>query len=134
MNKPENYEKGRDMRSQVLGADYVNRSVADPDDFAAPLQDIVTSHAWGSVWTRGGLSPKHRSMCTVSMLIALNRPNELKLHMRGAVNNGVTPEELREIIIHASVYCGFPAAMDSMRHARILLEELSNEQQNGKEL
>ena len=127
MNKPENYEKGRAMRSQVLGADYVNRSVSNPDDFAAPLQDIVTSHAWGSVWTREGLSPKLRSICTVSMLIALNRPNELKLHMRGALNNGVTPEELREIIIHGSVYCGFPAAMDSMRQAKALLEELEAE-------
>jgi 4-carboxymuconolactone decarboxylase len=112
------------MRSQVLGADYVNKSVADPADFAAPLQDLVTGHAWGTVWTRPGLSPELRSLATVSMLIALNRPNELKLHMRGALNNGVTPDELRELVMHGSVYCGFPAAMDSMRILKTLLEEL----------
>lgn len=112
------------MRTQVLGADYVNRSVADPADFAAPLQDIVTGHAWGTVWTREGLPPRLRSLATVSMLIALNRPTELKLHMRGAINNGVTAEELRELVIHASVYCGFPAAMDSMRVLKDLLAEL----------
>lgn len=127
MTKPVNYDQGRAMRSKVLGADYVNRSVADPQDFAAPLQDIVTSHAWGTVWTREELEPKLRSIVTVSMLIALNRPNELKLHMRGALNNGVTPEQLREIIIHGSVYCGFPAAMDSMRQAKALLAELEEE-------
>lgn len=116
------------MRSKTLGADYVAKAVADPNDFAAPLQDIVTSHAWGTVWTRTGLEPKLRSIATVSMLMALNRPNELKLHMRGALNNGVTAQELRELIIHASVYCGFPAAMDSMRQAKALLEELKAEQ------
>ncbi|GLR26429.1 MULTISPECIES: carboxymuconolactone decarboxylase family protein [Limnobacter] len=122
--KPANYDAGKAMRSKVLGADYVSRSVSNPDDFAAPLQDVVTSHAWGTVWTREGLPPKLRSLATVSMLIALNRPNELKLHMRGALNNGITPDELRELIIHASVYCGFPAAMDSMKHAKALFEEL----------
>ncbi|HEX4843517.1 MAG TPA: carboxymuconolactone decarboxylase family protein [Limnobacter sp.] len=127
-DKPANYDAGRAMRAQVLGAEYVNRAVADPNDFAAPLQDIVTAHAWGTVWTRKALEPKLRSIATVSMLIALNRPNELKLHMRGALNNGVTPEELRELIIHGSVYCGFPAAMDSMRQAKALLDELAQEQ------
>ena len=126
--KPANYDAGRAMRSKTLGADYVAKAVADPNDFAAPLQDIVTSHAWGTVWTRTGLEPKLRSIATVSMLMALNRPNELKLHMRGALNNGVTAQELRELIIHASVYCGFPAAMDSMRQAKALLEELKAEQ------
>ena len=125
--KPHNYDAGKAMRTKVLGEKYVSKAVADPNDFAAPLQDIVTSHAWGTVWTREELPPKIRSIVTVSMLIALNRPNELKLHMRGALNNGVTPEELREIIIHGSVYCGFPAAMDSMRHAKALLEELAAE-------
>lgn len=115
------------MRTRTLGQAYVSKAVADPNDFAAPLQDIVTSHAWGTVWTREGLEPKLRSIATVSMLMALNRPNELKLHMRGALNNGVTPEQLRELIIHASVYCGFPAAMDSMRQAKALLEELAAE-------
>ncbi|HEY1058589.1 MAG TPA: carboxymuconolactone decarboxylase family protein [Limnobacter sp.] len=126
-NKPVNYEAGKAMRTRTLGQAYVSKAVADPNDFAAPLQDIVTSHAWGTVWTREGLEPKLRSIATVSMLMALNRPNELKLHMRGALNNGVTPEQLRELIIHASVYCGFPAAMDSMRQAKALLEELAAE-------
>ena len=126
--KPANYDAGKAMRTKTLGADYVSKAVADPNDFAAPLQDIVTAHAWGTVWTREGLEPKLRSIATVSMLIALNRPNELKLHMRGALNNGVTADELRELIIHASVYCGFPAAMDSMRQVKALLEELRAEQ------
>jgi 4-carboxymuconolactone decarboxylase len=126
-DKPANYDKGKSMRTRVLGEAYVSKAVADPNDFAAPLQDIVTAYAWGTVWPREGLEPKLRSIVTVSMLIALNRPNELKLHMRGALNNGVTPEQLREIIIHGSVYCGFPAAMDSMRQAKTLLEELAQE-------
>ena len=125
--KPVNYEKGKAMRTKVLGAEYVAKAVSNPDDFAAPLQDLVTSYAWGTVWPRAGLEPKIRSIATVSMLIALNRPTELKLHMRGAMNNGVTPDELRELIIHATVYCGFPAAMDSMRQAKALLEELAAE-------
>lgn len=130
--KPVNYDAGKAMRTKVLGTDYVAKAVSNPDDFAAPLQDIVTSHAWGTVWPREGLEPRMRSIATVSMLIALNRPNELKLHMRGAINNGVTPNELRELIIHASVYCGFPAAMDSMRQAKALLEELEVEKQAAK--
>ena len=125
--KPANYEKGKAMRTRVLGAEYVAKAVSNPDDFAAPLQDLVTSYAWGTVWPRAGLEPKIRSIATVSMLIALNRPTELKLHMRGAMNNGVTPDELRELIMHSSVYCGFPAAMDSMRQAKALLEELAAE-------
>jgi 4-carboxymuconolactone decarboxylase len=131
-DKPVNYDAGKAMRTKVLGADYVAKAVSNPDDFAAPLQDIVTSHACGTVWPREGLEPRIRSIATVSMLIALNRPNELKLHMRGAINNGVTPNELRELIIHASVYCGFPAAMDSMRQAKALLEELEVEKQAEK--
>ncbi len=131
-NKPANYDTGKAMRTKVLGADYVAKAVSNPDDFAAPLQDIVTAHAWGTVCPAKGLEPKIRSIATVSMLIALNRPNELKLHMRGAINNGLTANELRELIIHASVYCGFPAAMDSMRQAKALLEELEAEKTSGK--
>jgi 4-carboxymuconolactone decarboxylase len=118
-NKPANYDTGKAMRTKVLGADYVAKAVSNP-------------HAWGTVWPREGLEPKIRSIATVSMLIALNRPNELKLHMRGAINNGLTANELRELIIHASVYCGFPAAMDSMRQAKALLEELEAEKTSGK--
>ena len=127
--KPANYDAGKSMRSKTLGADYVNRAVSDPNDFAAPLQDLVTSYAWGTVWTREGLEPKLRSLATVSMLIVLNRPNELKGHLRGALNNGLTPEELRELVIHGSVYAGFPAAMDSMRQLKTLLAELEEERQ-----
>ncbi|MFN4329842.1 MAG: carboxymuconolactone decarboxylase family protein [Limnobacter sp.] len=127
-DKPVNYDLGKTVRTETLGEAYVSRAVADPNDFAAPLQDMVTAHAWGTVWSRPGLERKLRSVATVSMLMALNRPTELKLHMRGALNNGVTPEELRELVIHASVYCGFPAAMDSMRQAKAVLEELAQEQ------
>lgn len=126
MSSHPHFERGRAMRTQVLGAEYVNRSVSDPNDFAAPLQDLVTGHAWGTVWSREGLNPRLRSLSTVSMLIVLNRPNELKLHMRGALNNGIMPEELRELVMHASVYAGFPAAMDSMRILKELLVELGH--------
>lgn len=126
-DKPANYEQGKAMRTRTLGQAYVSKAVADPNDIAAPLQDLVTSHAWGTVWTRPGLEPRLRSLATVSMLIALNRPNELKLHMRGALNNGITAEELRELVMHGSVYCGFPAAMDSMRQLKALLAELEEE-------
>ena len=111
------YDKGLATRKAVLGADYVDAALQKSTDFTRPLQDLVTRHAWGNTWQRDGLDLKTRSIVTVSMLVALGKMHELKLHVRGALNNGVTREELQEIFLHASVYCGFPAAIDAFRNA-----------------
>ena len=116
MNDPI-YDNGLATRSAVLGADYVQAAMKKSTDFTRPLQDLVIRHAWGNTWQREGLDLKTRSMVTVSMLVALGRMHELKIHVRGALNNGVTKEELQEIFMHASVYCGFPAAVDAFRSA-----------------
>ena len=111
------YDKGLATRKAVLGKDYVDAALQKATDFTRPLQDLVTVHAWGNTWQRDGLDLRTRSIVTVSMLVALGKMQELKLHVRGALNNGVTREELQEIFLHASVYCGFPAAVDAFRNA-----------------
>jgi 4-carboxymuconolactone decarboxylase len=111
------YEKGLATRTAVLGADYVQGAMQRATDFTRPLQDLVIHHAWGNTWQRDGIDLRTRSIVTVSMLVALGRMHELKIHVRGALNNGVTVEELQEIFLHASVYCGFPAAVDAFRAA-----------------
>ncbi len=112
----EAFAAGRQVRSEVMGAAYVDRALdAARSEGDTGLQQLVTEYAWGTVWTRPGLDRKQRSLATVSMLIALNRPQELTGHLRGALANGVTPEELQELMVHASVYCGFPAALDARR-------------------
>ena len=116
MNDPI-YDKGLATRKAVLGADYVQAAFNKTTDFTRPLQDLVTRHAWGNTWQRDGIDLKTRSIVTVSMLVALGRMHELKIHVRGALNNGVTQAELQEIFMHASVYCGFPAAVDAFRTA-----------------
>ena len=125
------YKNGLALRRQVLGDEYVSRSLDQADDFTAPLQDYLTEHAWGAVWTRDGLSLKSRSMLNLALLTALNRPAELRLHLRGAINNGVTKEEIREIFLHCGVYCGAPAALDSFKIAKEVFAEI--EQQASKE-
>ena len=111
------YNKGMATRRKVLGDDYVNRATQSATDFTRPLQEQVARHAWGNTWQRTGIDLKTRSMITVAMLTALGRQHELKIHVRGALNNGVTPEELQEIFLHATVYCGFPAGVDAFRTA-----------------
>jgi 4-carboxymuconolactone decarboxylase len=115
-------QAGLATRRAVLGDEYVQGALDRATDFSAPLQELVTRHAWGNTWQREGIDLKTRSMVTVSMLVALGRMHELKVHVRGALNNGVTPEELREIFLHASVYCGFPAAVDAFRTAAEVIE------------
>jgi 4-carboxymuconolactone decarboxylase len=110
-------QAGLATRRQVLGDEYVDNALNRTSAFTDPMQELVTKHAWGNTWQRSGLDLKTRSIVTVSMLVALNRPHELKAHVRGALNNGVTREELQEIFLHASVYCGFPAAIDALRTA-----------------
>ena len=121
MNDPI-YDKGMARRRAVLGDAYVQGALDRATDFTRPLQDLVTRHAWGNTWQRDGIDLKTRSIVTVSMLVALGRMHELKIHVRGALNNGVTPQELQEIFLHASVYCGFPAAVDAFRSASEVID------------
>jgi len=125
--KSENYEAGLAVRRKVLGDAYVDASLARADDFFGPLQDFLTEHAWGAVWTREGLSLKQRSMLNLAILTAINRPAELAIHLRGALNNGVTREEIREIFLHCGAYCGAPAALDSFKTAMRVFAELEAE-------
>jgi 4-carboxymuconolactone decarboxylase len=121
------FDKGLAVRKEVLGADYVNAALANnADEFSQPLQQLVTEFCWGSVWTRPELSRKSRSMINLAMMAALNRPHELKLHLRGALNNDVSNDEIREILLQVAVYCGFPAAIDAMRVAREVLTSEDN--------
>ena len=117
------YERGLAVRKKVLGEEYVNKSIDGADDFTRPLQEYLTAHAWAASWAREGLTHKQRSMLNLAMLTALNRGHELKLHISGALNNGVTKEEIREIFIHAAVYCGAPAALESFRIAKEVFAE-----------
>lgn len=118
------YEAGLATRKAVLGEDHVNRSMNNVTEFTAPLQDFLVEHAWGAVWTREGLSRQERSMINLAMLTALNRPHELKLHLKGALNNGLTKEQIREVFLQTAVYCGAPAAIDAFRTAEQVFAEV----------
>ena len=117
------YEKGMKVRREVLGDDYVERALANVDDFTREFQQMVTEHAWGAIWTRPGLAKKQRSLINLAMLAALNRPEEFELHFRGALKNGCTLEELKETLLQIAVYCGMPAGVAAFRIARKVLEE-----------
>lgn len=118
------FKQGLETRRAVLGADYVDKSIASADDFTEDLQRLVTKYCWGDVWGRPGLDRRTRSFLNLAMIAALNRPNELKLHVRGALNNGLTREEIREVFLQVGIYCGVPAAIDSFRLAREVFEEI----------
>ena len=111
------FDKGLATRKQVMGEDFVARAFGGATDFTAPIQQYITRNAWGDVWQRPGLDLKTRSLITVAMLIALGKQHELKGHVRGALNNGATPEELQEVLLHASIYCGLPTAVEAFRTA-----------------
>lgn len=119
------YDRGRRIRAQVLGGDYIRANAGD--DFSQPMQDLVTEYCWGAVWGRDGLSPKIRSMLNLAMLSVLNRPHELRTHVKGALNNGVTRDEIREVLLQVAVYAGVPAGVDSFRIAREVLAELDSD-------
>jgi 4-carboxymuconolactone decarboxylase len=126
-NFSEKFKKGLKTRKEVLGEEYVERSVAGADDFTWPMQQLVTEYCWDEIWNRPGLDRRSRSILNLGMLAALNRPQELKLHVRGAINNGVSKAELTEIFLQVAIYCGVPAAIDSFRHAREVLKEMGLE-------
>ncbi len=118
----EDQKIGEKIRREVMGEAHVDKSLGNATDFDMPLQEAAMEHAWGGVWTRDGIDRKTRSISTVSMLIALQAHAELKGHVRAALNNGVTPEEIREIVMHAAAYCGYPAALSAMRVAKEVVE------------
>jgi 4-carboxymuconolactone decarboxylase len=120
------YARGLATRREVLGAEYVDKAIAGADDFSRPLQEMVTTWCWGDVWNRPGLDRRTRSLLNLAMLTVLNRPHELKLHVKGALNNGVTREEIREVFLHAGVYGGVPGAVDAFRQAREVFAELDH--------
>lgn len=120
----ETYQRGRQIRSEVLGKEYVDRAIAGADDFTGPLQDLVTEYCWGAVWGRDGLSRKTRSMLNLAMTSVLNRPHELRTHLKAALTNGVTRDEIREIFLQVAIYAGVPAAVDSFRTAGEIFAEL----------
>ena len=117
------FEQGLQTRREVLGADYVDAAIAGADDFTRPLQELITQYAWGDVWNRPGLDRRTRSLLNLAMLTALNRPHELRLHVKGALRNGVTKDEMREVFMQTAIYCGVPAAIDSFRVAREVFKE-----------
>jgi len=117
------YKKGLKIRRAVLGRKYVDNSLKAADDFNRPFQDLVTEYCWGAVWGRPGLSRKTRSLINLAMLTALNRPHEVKLHIRGALTNGVSKDEIREVLLQTAIYCGVPASLDSFRIAREVFAE-----------
>src|SRR3954469_5218105 len=112
------FERGLEIRKSVLGKEFVEKSFAAADDFNRPMQELVTEYCWGAVWGREGLSKKTRSMLNLAMLCALNRPHELRMHLRGALRNGVSREEIMEVLLQTAIYCGVPAAVDAFRNAK----------------
>lgn len=118
------YDQGLKTRREVLGADYVDAAIAGADDFNRPMQEMVTQYAWGDIWNRPGLDRRSRSLLNLAMLTALNRPHELKLHVRGAITNGLTKDEIREVFLQAAIYCGMPAAIDAFRTAKEVFKEM----------
>ena len=122
------FDRGLEIRKSVLGKEFVEKSFAAADDFNRPLQELVTEYCWGAVWGRETLSKKTRSMLNLCMLSALNRPHELKMHVKGALRNGLTKDEIREVLLQVAIYCGVPAAVDSFRIAREAFAEYEKEE------
>ena len=123
MDERERYDNGLAVRRAVLGDAYVDRALADRDEFTAPFQEFIIRYAWGDVWGRPGLDHRTRSCITVALLCALRSPEELAVHIRGALRNGVTPDELREVLLHTAVYAGVPAANAAFALAQRILAE-----------
>lgn len=123
MDEKERYHKGLETRREVLGKEHVDRAQANLSEFNAPFQELITRYAWGEIWERAGLTRRERSLITLAMLVALNREPEFRMHIRAALNNGVTTEEIREVLIHAGIYCGLPAANAAIQNAEQVIKE-----------
>ena len=123
MDERERHELGMRMRRKVLGDAHVDRAEANQSALDADFQDLITRYAWGEIWTRPGLPAHTRSLLTIGLMVALNRGEELRLHLRAAKNNGVTADEIREVLLHCAIYCGVPAANAAFHAAREILAE-----------
>jgi 4-carboxymuconolactone decarboxylase len=121
------FSKGLKIRTEVLGEAYVQKALASMDDFNRPLQELVTEYCWGAVWGREGFDRSQRSMLNLAMISALNRPHELKAHIRGALNNGLSRPQIAEIFLQVAIYAGVPAAVDSFRLAREVFAEIDGQ-------
>ncbi len=117
------YETGLEIRREVLGREYVDNSLKNATDFNRPFQELVSEYCWGAVWSRPGLTRQERSMINLAMLTALGRTHEVEIHVRGALNNGLTKEQISEVLLHTTIYCGVPAALDSFRVASKVIAE-----------
>jgi 4-carboxymuconolactone decarboxylase len=122
------FDRGLAIRKEVLGTEYVENAIRNADEFNMPMQELTTEYCWGYVWGREGLSRKTRSMLNLAMISALNRPHELKIHVKGALKNGVTKAEIREVLLQVAIYCGVPAGVDSFRIAREAFNEVEQQQ------
>jgi 4-carboxymuconolactone decarboxylase len=121
------FEKGLKVRKEVLGEDYVNKSIAGADEFTRTMAEWSTEFCWGALWTRPGLDRRTRSIVNLAMLGAPNRPQELRLHVKGALKNGVTKDEIKEILLQVAVYCGIPSGIDAFRNAREAFKEVDGQ-------
>ena len=121
------FDQGLATRRSVLGDAYVEKSLASADGFSMPMQELVTQYCWGDVWNRPGLERAQRSLINLAMISALNRPHELKVHVRGAINNGVSREQIQEVFLQVAIYCGVPAALESFRLAREVFADMEAE-------
>lgn len=128
MDEQDRHAAGLLVRRSVLGDEHVNRAEAAKDDFDEDFQNLITRYAWGEIWSRPGLSRHTRSLLTIGLMVALNRKDELQLHLRAAANNGVTPDEIREVLLHCVIYCGVPAANAAFHIAK----EVMNERASGE--
>ncbi|MDB5564955.1 MAG: 4-carboxymuconolactone decarboxylase [Tardiphaga sp.] len=126
MNK-EVFDRGLAIRKDVLGEEFVEKSFESADDFNMPMQELTTEYCWGAIWGRDGLPRKTRSMLNIAMLSALNRNHELRMHLKGALVNGVTKDEIKEILLQVAIYCGIPAGVDSFRTAREVFAQIDAE-------
>ena len=132
MDEKTRHEAGMGIRRAVLGDEHVKRAEAAKDDLDADFQDLITRYAWGEIWMRPGLPRHTRSLLTISLMVALNRGEELRLHLRAAANNGVTAEEIREVLMHCAVYCGVPAANAAFHAAKEVLGEREKSESSGE--
>ena len=126
MDERQRYEQGIKTRRAVLGDAHVDAAINNRHEFTEEFQDFITRYAWGEIWSRPGLPKETRSMLTLAMLVALNRPEELKMHLRGALNVGVTPQQIQEVLLQSALYCGLPAANSAFQLAREVFAETKN--------
>ena len=132
MDDREHYEQGMSVRRAVLGEEHVDRSLKNRNDFNQDFQDLITRYAWGEIWTRPGLPRHTRSLLTVAMMVALNRTDELRMHLRAALNNGVTRNDIKEVLLQTAIYCGVPAANSAFHVAEAVFGEMDSKHTSDK--